>query len=740
MRFDVRRYLRPFFFVGFALVILSSVSLSAFAVATDMRVSPARDVTRALLDAAAAYAGASGTQKDQRLSDLIAISRKRMGLLRALVDTDVSEVLRVTLPANVRSTLPSQALAFMEQETDREGTLEVYHIDQPHPADNRYLHVLVSAEQNLTLRFAGRPPTLLSGTKIRVHGVRIDDVLAVGAGGNVTKVQAASTLSTLGAQKTLAILVNFADEPIQPFTLADAQAMVFTTASNFDYEASYQQTWLTGSVAGWFTIPLSSTTCDYRSIATYAKQAATNAGVKISNFSRYVYVFPANACSWWGMGSVGGNPSEAWIHTKFGFGLPVIGHEMGHNLGLYHSHSLDCGSVAIAATGCSMLEYGDAFDIMGSSNRPPHFNAYQKELLGWLNAGVSPPVITVSNQGGVASYTIEPTETARDGMPRALKIPRTAACPSNSEWFYVESRQAQGFDDFLAGNGNVLGGVLVHHVDAGDGDSSALLDMTPETTSWEDAALSAGLAFTDPVSSLTIMPVSVGTSSTMVSVAFPVASCAHANPSLAVAPQSTVWAPAGTSVSYTISVTNNDNCLCAASEFAVAASAPSGWALTSASTASIAPGATGTALLTITSEATTAPDFYTVGMTATNSVDASFTSSVNATIAIGASFTAQVASDSLTYVRPKRRNQTYYAAITTTVSSGGAPVSGAAVALKIKDAAGTTTTLAGTTDASGTAVASYPIQSVSVVGAYSVTSTVSQAGMSSTATGSFTVQ
>ncbi len=34
-------------------------------------------------------------------------------------------------------------------------------------------------------------------------------------------------------------------------------------------------------------------------------------GVDLSLYTRYVYAFPNNACTWWGLGSVGGNPSQA---------------------------------------------------------------------------------------------------------------------------------------------------------------------------------------------------------------------------------------------------------------------------------------------------------------------------------------------------------------------------------------------------------------------------------------------
>ena len=130
---------------------------------------------------------------------------------------------------------------------------------------------------------------------------------------------------------------------------------MFGTTSAYDYEASYQQTTLTGAVAGWFTIAETNTTCNYTNIATQAKQKASAAGYALSNYNRFVYVFPANACGWWGMGTVGGNPSQAWIHTKSGFSLRVVGHEMGHNFGLYHAHSLDCGTSAIAASGCTVF-------------------------------------------------------------------------------------------------------------------------------------------------------------------------------------------------------------------------------------------------------------------------------------------------------------------------------------------------------------------------------------------------
>src|SRR5258708_19447752 len=120
------------------------------------------------------------------------------------------------------------------------------------------------------------------------------------SGGSVTKggsppPRPAPRPYTLGAQSTLVILVNFQNDPAnEPYPVATAQSLVFGTASSFFLENSYQQTWLTGNVVGWFTIPLSSTTCNLTSIASYAQSAASAAGVNLTAYTHYVYPFPQN--------------------------------------------------------------------------------------------------------------------------------------------------------------------------------------------------------------------------------------------------------------------------------------------------------------------------------------------------------------------------------------------------------------------------------------------------------------
>src|SRR6266700_4170605 len=253
-----------------------------------------QNATMALLNLNTQYGNAAPSARGPLLAQLIAAAQDRHNALAALMETDPAQVLQAALPANLLGNFPGQAAAFLEQDALVDGTLEVYHVDYP-DASAEYLYILNTTTGRLSLYFAGKAPALLTGTTVRVHGVKVDNALALSSDtGSVQTLAPAALPNTLGPQKTLTILVNFTDEATQPYTVAYAQSMMFTTTTNYWNETSYQQTTVVGDVAGWFTIPVSSTTCDYSSIASYAKTAASNAGFVVSNYTRQVYVFPAN--------------------------------------------------------------------------------------------------------------------------------------------------------------------------------------------------------------------------------------------------------------------------------------------------------------------------------------------------------------------------------------------------------------------------------------------------------------
>jgi hypothetical protein len=340
------------------------------------------------------------------------------------------------------------------------------------------------------------PPTLLEEKDLR-HGqtVLVEGELVPDAG--VVVVTAIVPLSTVpdirqGVQETLVILINFVTNPVQPFTLARADAELLKVDA-FMRENSYGLTSVAATVIGWATLATpASSPCQTNTWANLADQWAREHGVDPAGYRRHVYAFAGagkGGCGWSGLGSLGGDPSRAWIDATGGLGSVVVEHELGHNLGLLHSHGLACST----SGGCVVSEYGDGRDVMGSG--PGHYNGFQKERLGWLEASL---VQTVTTSG---QYAIGPYEQLPAGLPKILKIAGTS--------IYLESRIGS------AAVGKVAAGspaVLVHVT------GPYLIDLDPLTTT-NDIVLDVGQTYT--VGAVTVRTVAANAQGAVLAITMP---------------------------------------------------------------------------------------------------------------------------------------------------------------------------------------------------------------------------
>ncbi len=431
------------------------------------------------------------------------------------------------------------------------------------------------------------------------------------------KKQTLAVASGLQSDAALALLVNFKNDPTnKPFTLEYVNQGLAET-NNFFLENSYQKYGITPRSVGYYTSDVNNfDDCNtvMNGIVVSANAAATQAGIDISKYPRRIYIFPyAPNCNFVGATILGGNIT--WANQSRH--QTVLSHELGHQIGLYHSHGLQCAPTGPLTSPCSGIEYGDNSDTMGITYG--HFNAFQKERLGWFN-GPGSPVLQTVTQGG--SYRVENYETTSTNV-KALKVLRSAS-GNDFTYFYLECRSEFGFDYPLPNFGDFTSGGSVHLGNTNDPNSSYLLNINSSDTSFYYAALLPSQGPFNSIEDLTAanggVRISLETkdqTGCTFNVKFGVG-CTHVNPTVVLSPGSQS-ASAGGTLSYTATITNNDPPSCSSSTFNLSQTVPAEFTgLLSASTLTLAQGAQGTAVLQVTSPSAAAAGDNKVSVTATN--------------------------------------------------------------------------------------------------------------------------
>lgn len=276
-------------------------------------------------------------------------------------------------------------------------------------------------------------------------------------------------------------------------TPTDFEQLVTTTVSPWFEQFSWRERSFVPTSTPWYDI------CPtWGPLPLSPEAVAAQHGYVSSAYDRVVMVL-ASPSPW--LGAAEGVPGRRAIVFGSSLDPAVWAHELGHLDGMVHANSLRClqGVVpvmySLSAT-CTSDEYGDPASTMGDHVPFAGFSAVEADQLRWLPPSVI-TTVTTSTKVRIASYALPHTAFTS----RAVKIP----LPSGT--YYVERRAAVGWDSGLASSPGLTSGVLVR-VEAGAVDSSQftatwqrhgnLLDATPATPTFADAALPMGQVFVTP--------------------------------------------------------------------------------------------------------------------------------------------------------------------------------------------------------------------------------------------------
>lgn len=611
-------------------------------------------ITGQMLNKAHEFRKASAEARGTTLTELTNLAEQRKGLLVQALKDNPGAIIRNTIPTGLRNHLPPEIQKLVEQNVNLNGTLDHVHSDDFDNDISHHQYTLKSKAGDKEIYFTNNPEIPIGFSKAKLKGVQLDNKVVVdnNLSGNldITIDTSLPLLATASTQtKTAVLLINFSDGPTQPWTIEQIRDAVFTgtgSVNKYYQENSFGQQELVGKlrpdgdIIGYITVPHNLTTCDYRDFTYKAEQLAVAQGNDLSGYDHIIHIWPSLSCGFSGIvyGSYTTQSGASGINGSIG--LYVMGHELGHAFQAFHGQTWDCREngvrVSISNTCALVDEYGDPFTIMGRSTHhhtiseksfdtgPTTYGTTKKP--NWLQ-----PPNTLTLSSGDGTYMLAPLEQSTGGFQQIKVGPvyRSGSTSNYAQYYNLEFRQPYGFDNFSSSD-PVINGVTIRLGETINSDSR-IIDTTPATSSFADAPLAVGKAFTDSAYGISITTLSVSPAGAQVRISFGGAPpCSQLAPTASVTPTNQSGIAGGT-LSYSVTMTNMDTTACPPSTYTITPNLPAGWAMTPASfTEILPPGATVTRYFNVTS-VDTALGSNSITLNATNTANASLTRSASFT-------------------------------------------------------------------------------------------------------------
>lgn len=476
-------------------------------------------------------------------------TRKR--LLRERMRVDPESAQSLLLPVAARERLLEVASNCVETAVTSTGTIEGRVMD----GDTGSLIQYYLNDGETRRQVFGLPATVQSGAFVEVTGVEVDGEILAHAGSGSSSVKllsAPSALQSVNQHRPLLVMMGNYANTSQQFPDLTTLGAITTNLNAYYAENSAGQFQWDVTTRDWVTVPTNSPAsgnCDW--------DAMTNALIKANDattdFTQFeggdivlLYQFPSN-CHFSGLSNLfpqtittdDGLVKVTLAFVRIPYQLQqadieyVLNHELGHNItmGMHANwfHCPDGQALPTPQQPCTIVEYGDPYDIMGGVYGPTsikfptaQYAAERKTWMGWIDPT---QVVTMNNGSAEQDVTLTPQEWSSSGI-KLLRIQR-----SQYEYLTVEFRQPTMEDGvtlnsdgkmFLQRFPTVFQGALLGQA-AGSGGVTLLVDATPTPTNDPaDVTLPVGQSLTDPLSGATISVLSQDTNSLRIHVTTPI--------------------------------------------------------------------------------------------------------------------------------------------------------------------------------------------------------------------------
>ena len=139
-----------------------------------------RPLTSELLRLANDVRIAAPQAKSEVVNQLTFVAQKRNQALLNVIKKHPEVILDVALPSGILESLPSDIQKYLEEEVTLEGEVEIWHFDNFDKQTSWEDYLLITTDKKrYSLNFAGERPNILSHYRIKIHGVRVNEHIAL---------------------------------------------------------------------------------------------------------------------------------------------------------------------------------------------------------------------------------------------------------------------------------------------------------------------------------------------------------------------------------------------------------------------------------------------------------------------------------------------------------------------------------------------------------------------------------